>query len=161
MMKQLSATDKQLILATQAGLPLCAKPYQQLAQQLQLTEQQVIAKLEQFIQCGIIRRIAVVPNHYKLGYTANAMSVWDIDDDFIDALGEKMAQLPFVSHCYQRPRHLPIWPYNLFIMLHAKDKSTIHTQIQQIKQQLQPHYQRYELLYSSKILKKTGLRLNP
>ena len=58
-------------------------------------------------QHGIIRYIGAVPNHYKLGYRFNKMTVWNIPDEIIDELGQKIGQLDFVSHCYHRPRQCP------------------------------------------------------
>jgi len=108
---------------------------------------------------GIIRRIGAVPNHYKLGYLHNGMTVWDIADDQIDRLGELIGQLDFVSHCYHRPRHLPDWPYNFFAMVHSKTESGAEQQVQQIASLLGEHCHASDVLYSTKILKKTGLRI--
>ncbi len=108
---------------------------------------------------GIIRRIGAVPNHYKLGYKYNAMTVWDIADAHIDEKGRRVGQLPFVSHCYHRPRHLPEWPYNLFAMVHSKTEADVKVQIEQIADILGEYNQGHDVLYSTRILKKTGLRI--
>jgi len=155
----LDAIDRQLIQATQAGLPLVAQPYQAVAEQLGLSAEEVIQRLARMQQDGIIRRIAAVPNHYKLGYRYNGMTVWDVDDRQIDSLGPKVAELPFVSHCYQRPRHLPDWPYNLFAMVHGKTEQDAERQVAIISDVLGEHVRSRDVLYSSKILKKTGLRI--
>ena len=108
---------------------------------------------------GAVRRIAAVPNHYALGYRANGMSVWDIDDDRASTLGRKVGALEFVSHCYLRPRHLPHWRYNLFAMVHGRDRRAVEDKVEQIAELLAPHVRAHEVLYSARILKKTGLRL--
>ena len=87
------------------------------------------------------------------------MSVWDVPDDKINELGQQLGSQPFVSHCYERPRCLPEWPYNLFAMLHGKSKEEVAEKVQQIVVLLGEHCAGYELLYSQQILKKTGLRL--
>lgn len=155
----IDAIDRQLIQATQAGLPLVAQPYQAVAEQLGLSVEEVMQRLARMQQDGIIRRIAAVPNHYKLGYRYNGMTVWDVDDRQIDNLGPKVAELPFVSHCYQRPRHLPDWPYNLFAMVHGKTEQDAERQVAIISDVLGEHVRSRDVLYSSKILKKTGLRI--
>ncbi|PPD39286.1 MAG: protein nirH, partial [Methylomonas sp.] len=94
----LDTIDRQIIQATQSGLPLVAEPYQAVAERLGLTAQEVMQRMAQMQQTGVIRRIAAVPNHYKLGYRYNGMTVWDIDDSQIDVLGPKVAELVFVSH---------------------------------------------------------------
>lgn len=156
---QLDAIDRQIIQATQAGLPLLAEPYEAVAELLGLTAEEVMRRIDKMQQNGVIRRIAAVPNHYRLGYRYNGMTVWDVDDQHVDNLGRRVAELPFVSHCYQRPRHLPDWPYNLFAMVHAKTEQDAAQQIAIIAELLGEDARRHAVLYSSKILKKTGLRI--
>ncbi|MEQ1528146.1 MAG: Lrp/AsnC family transcriptional regulator [Methylococcales bacterium] len=150
--------DRQIIQASQAGLPLTAEPYQAIAMQLGLNVDEVMTRLRVMQEQGIIRRIGVVPNHYKLGYGFNGMTVWDVPDEYIDALGQQVGQLAFVSHCYHRPRHLPDWPYNLFAMVHAKTQAEADRQIGQISELLGDFNQGSAVLFSTKILKKTGFR---
>jgi len=154
----LDEIDRQIIQATQAGLPLTPEPYQILAKQLGLTADDVMRRLSAMQDSGIIRRIGAVPNHYKLGYRFNGMTVWNVPDEVIDELGRKVGQLEFVSHCYHRPRHLPEWPYNLFAMVHGKSQEEVDEQIQQIKALLGDNNLGCDVLYSTKILKKTGFR---
>jgi len=151
-------TDRRIMHATQAGLPLVSEPYQVLAEQLGVGKDEVMQRLAAMQKNGIIRRIAAVPNHYRLGYRFNGMTVWDVADEPIDALGFKVGQLPFVSHCYRRPRHLPEWPYNLFAMVHAKTQAEADAQIRRIAEVLAENNRGCDVLYSTKILKKTGFR---
>jgi DNA-binding Lrp family transcriptional regulator len=155
----LDAIDQQLIRATQAGLPLAPRPYRQIAEQLGIGEDEVLARIAAMQTNGIIRRIGAVPNHYQLGYRYNGMTVWDIPDEHVDRLGQQVGQLEFVSHCYRRPRHLPDWPYNLFAMVHAKTSEDISRQIRQITDILGTYNRGSDVLYSTRILKKTGLRI--
>ena len=154
----LDETDLAIMRATQAGLPLTPQPYQQIAEQLGITTETVMSRMAAMQEQGIIRRIGVVPNHYKLGYRFTGMTVWNVPDDGIDELGRKVGQLEFVSHCYHRPRHLPEWPYNLFAMVHGKSQADVDMQIQQIAYLLGDFNHGCDVLYSTKILKKTGFR---
>ncbi|MDP1657890.1 MAG: AsnC family transcriptional regulator [Methylotenera sp.] len=154
----LDETDRKIIQATQAGLPLTPQPYQAIAEQLGLTADDVMMRLTAMQNSGIIRRIGAVPNHYKLGYRFNGMTVWNIPNEVIDELGQKVGQLEFVSHCYHRPRHAPEWPYNLFAMVHGKTQQEVDKQIQQISDLLGDYNLGCDVLYSTKILKKTGFR---
>jgi len=151
--------DRRLVIATQAGLPLVPRPYEQLAEQLGTTAAEVKARLAAMLAAGRIRRIGAVPNHYALGYTANGMSVWDVDDARIHALGEAVGRLDFVTHCYERPRRLPEWPYNLFAMVHAGDRATVLARVEEIATLLGPACRGHDVLFSTAILKKTGLRI--
>ncbi|OQK15753.1 protein nirH [Methyloprofundus sedimenti] len=151
--------DRAIISASQAGLPLTPEPYQSLAEQIGISTDELMQRLIHMQEQGIIRRIGAIPNHYKLGYKHNGMTVWDIEDAYIDELGKKIGALDFVSHCYHRPRHLPDWPYNLFAMVHGKSAAAAELQIQQIADLLGDHCRAHEVLYSTRILKKTGLRI--
>ncbi|PRY21873.1 AsnC family transcriptional regulator [Aliiruegeria haliotis] len=153
------AIDRKIIEATQSGLPLVAAPFAAVAAQLGLAEREVIDRIETLKRAGVIRRIAAAPNHYKLGMTANGMSVWDVDDAQVDLLGESIGALPFVSHCYRRPRALPDWPYNLFAMVHGQSRAEVHEKCVEIAGILGKACTRNDVLFSSRILKKTGLRL--
>ena len=157
--RHIDATDRRLIEATQGGLPLCAEPYEAVAETLGLEAEEVMDRLERMLAQGIIRRIGAVPNHYALGYQANGMSVWDVEDAQVRACGEAIGALPFVSHCYHRPRRPPVWPYNLFAMVHGHNRHEVLAQVQQIAELIAPHDRGHEILFSKRILKKTGLRL--
>lgn len=155
----LDPTDRRIVKATQAGLPLTPAPYAAVAEALALTEAEVIARLASMQERGIVRRIAVAPNHYALGMTANGMSVWDVADDRISELGARVGALPFVTHCYQRPRALPGWPYNLFAMLHGGSRAEVEAKRDEVAALLGTACRSHDILYSTRILKKTGLRL--
>ena len=149
-----------LIVATQAGLPLTPEPYHALATQLDSDAETVIAGLQALLDAGAIRRIGVVPNHYRIGYAANGMTVWDVTDEVVDALGERIGVLEFVTHCYRRPRHRPDWPYNLFAMAHGASRDEVAAKADRIAGILGDAYRARDILYSTRMLKKTGLRLS-
>lgn len=155
----LDATDRRLIEATQSGLPLVAAPYAALAEMLDLSEPDVLDRLARLKAAGVIRRIAAAPNHYRLGMTANGMTVWDIDDARLPDLGPEVGALDFVTHCYERPRALPVWPYNLFAMVHGASRDEVEVKRARIALLLGPACRGGDILYSTRILKKAGLRL--
>ncbi len=158
MSRALDNTDRRLVLATQSGLPLVAQPYHHLAAQLTIPVAEVIERLERMLADGIIRRIGAVPNHYAIGYTANGMSVWDVPDERIDEFGARIGALDFVTHCYHRPRCLPDWPYNLFAMVHGASRAEVFAKVAIIAELLDAD-RAHDILFSTKILKKTGLRI--
>lgn len=155
----LDATDRRIIAATQSGLSLTSQPYAIVAAQLALTEDEVIARMADMQARGIIRRIALAPNHYALGMVANGMSVWDVDDTLAVALGEKIGALPFVSHSYLRPR-APGWPYCLFAMIHGSTRAEVEEKRSVIAGILGDACRANDILYSTRILKKTGMRIS-
>lgn len=152
-------TDRRIIQATQAGLPLTPRPYHAIAEQLGLDAAEVMRRMRRMLELGVIRRIGAVPNHYALGYRANGMTVWDVADDHVDGLGASVGRLDFVTHCYRRPRHLPDWPYNLFAMVHGRMREEVEAKARVIAELLGEASRGSDILYSSRILKKTGLRI--
>ena len=156
---KLDEFDRRLIAATQSGLPIVARPYEAVGAVLGVGSEAVRKRLAEMLNAGLIRRIGVVPNHYRLGYVANGMTVWDVDDARVDELGEKVGALPAVSHCYRRTREVPLWPYNLFAMVHGTSRHDVEQVAQVIRGLLGDDCRASDILYSSAILKKTGLRL--
>jgi DNA-binding Lrp family transcriptional regulator len=154
-----NAIDRKIVQATQAGLPLVSKPYAAISKEINIPEEEVLLRLKRMLADGRIRRIGAVPNHYALGYTANAMTVWDVADDAVDELGRQVGALAFVSHCYRRPRRLPDWPYNLFAMVHGRSRVETNRKAGEIRAILGYQLNSFEKLYSVRILKKTGMRL--
>lgn len=155
----LDGIDRRIIRATQAGLPLVARPYHALGTQLGIPPELVMARIARLLDRGAIRRIGAVPNHYALGLRANGMSVWDVADDQVIEAGREVGALDFVSHCYRRPRHPPLWPYNLFAMVHGRSRNEVEEKVATIAAVLGTRARAHDVLYSSRILKKTGLRL--
>ena len=159
-MSVLVPIDRQLIATTKYSLLLEARPYAEIAEEMGVAERDVIDGLGRLSERGIIRRIAAAPNHYKLGMVANGMTVWDVRDDRISELGQRIGALPFVTHCYRRPRALPLWPYNLFAMVHGASREEVEQKRAEIAAILACSCSASDILYSKRILKKTGLRLS-
>ncbi len=153
-----AAVDAAIVRATQAGLPRVPRPYHAVAEAIGVAPEVVMERMRAMLASGAIRRIGVVPNHYRLGWTANGMSVWDVDDDRVDELGARIGALPGVSHCYRRPRRLPAWRYNLFAMVHGRDRAQCEAQVREIAALLGEAARARDVLYSTRVLKKTGLR---
>lgn len=153
------AVDRRIVIATQAGLPLVPRPYDAVAEQVGVSAEEVMSRVRRMLAAGAIRRIGVVPNHYALGYRSNGMSVWDVPDEQADELGRRIGALPFVTHCYLRVRHLPEWPYNLFAMVHGRSRADVEAKVREIAALADDADHGHEVLYSTRILKKTGLRL--
>lgn len=156
---------RRIIVATQSGLPLVADPWAAVADELGVPVETVLATVADMLARGVIRRIGAVPNHYAIGFTANGMSVWDISDESIEAVGRFLAGMKSVTHCYRRPRRLPQWPYNLFAMVHGRSREAVDDEIAALADAIETRFpaacRSRDVLYSSRILKKTGLRIAP
>lgn len=151
----LSEQDKQIVRAVQKGLPLVGRPFQAMAEQLELSEAELLARIRGMCADGRIRRFGAVVRHRELGFVANAMVVWDVPDEQVAAQGQIMAGFPEVSHCYQRPRR-PGWPYNLFTMIHGRSREYCAAVAARISQAT--GLTDYRLLFSTAELKKSSMR---
>jgi len=156
---KLDVIDRAIMQATQAGLPLTPHPYHDIASVVGVPPEVVMRRMQAMLDNGVIRRIGAVPNHYALGWNANGMTVWDVAEECIDELGQQVGALEFVSHCYRRPRIMPDWSYNLFAMVHGRDRDEVEAKTALIAELLGVYCCASDTLYSTKILKKTGLRI--
>ncbi|WP_433884539.1 siroheme decarboxylase subunit beta [Pseudomonas vranovensis] len=145
----------------EAGLPLLARPYQHLARQIGAPEQHVLAQVNLWQQQGLFRRLGLVLNHRALGFTANAMLVLDIPDALVDEVGQRLGREPLVSLCYQRPRRLPQWRYNLFCMVHGRQRERVEAQIAALLEQHLLSDLPYQVLFSTQAFKQCGGRFAP
>ena len=151
----IDARDRQLLEQIQLGLPVCSRPYAEIGVRIDMPETEVIARLTQLKQQGLIKRMGVIVKHQQLGYRANAMIVWNVPDDLIKQLGGHISRFSFVTLCYQRPRQ-PGWPYNLYCMIHGKDKATVLNQLEQLVDACCLSGFEKEILFSRRCFKQRG-----
>ena len=154
--------DKQLIAAIQDGLEFTSKPFASIAEKLGISEQKVLNRLDQLNNDGTIKRFGVVVRHRELGFKANAMVVWDIPDNKVAEAARRIASFECVTLCYQRPRRLPDWSYNLFSMIHGKDRESVLQRLEDIVDVLEIQDIKYKPLFSTRCFKQRGARyINP
>ncbi|MCP4329658.1 MAG: Lrp/AsnC family transcriptional regulator [Alphaproteobacteria bacterium] len=155
---ELTDRDRDLLAALQEGLPLVERPYREIADRLGCREDEVIARLAGLIDTGIIKRLGVVVRHHELGYRANAMVVWDVPDRDVEDAGRRLAALPYVTLCYRRPRRLPEWPYNLFCMIHGRNREAVEGLIAEAASACRLGAIPRETLFSTRRFKQRGAR---
>jgi DNA-binding Lrp family transcriptional regulator len=124
-----SDRDLDLIGALSGGLPLACRPFALIGQSVGMDEAEVMERIRRMQEQGVIRRLGVIVRHHELGYRANAMVVWDVPDDMVSDVGRKLGGCPEVTLCYRRPRRLPDWPYNLFTMIHGRDRAQVEAML--------------------------------
>jgi len=148
--------ERLLIAALQDGLPLVSHPYAEIAKQINSNEEEVIEHIKKMQQQGDIKRLGIVVRHRKLGYTANAMVVWDVADDQVDEMGQCFGQFDFVTLSYRRPRHMPDWPYNLFCMIHGQDRDDVLNNLQLMIASCNAQHIQHSVLFSTRCFKQRG-----
>ena len=150
--------DRHILAGIENGLPLIPRPYEDMAARLGISEEGLIARLRALIDEGVIKRLGLIVRHHELGYAANAMVVWDVPDEAVSAIGRSMSQLPFVTLCYRRERRPPTWPYNLFCMIHGRDRQTVLGQIAELRVALDLEEVPYDVLFSLRRFKQRAAR---
>ncbi len=152
---EVSELERSIVRELQGDLPLVQRPFKLMADRAGMAEEELVTKLQEMDEKGIIRRFSAVLHHRSVGFSANAMGAWRVPEDKAEEVGTKMAKFPQVSHCYQRPT-FPTWPYSLFTMIHGKTKEDCEQVAELISQDT--GIEDYRLLYSTREFKKVSMR---
>ena len=152
----LTENDRNLVAALQGGLPLVSYPYAEVAKNAGVTEDAVLARLCDMMETDVIKRFGVVVRHHELGFRANAMVVWDIPDELVAQLGKCVGEAEGVTLCYRRPRRLPEWRYNMFCMIHGRDRNKVDELIENIRHQCGLQSYDHDILFSTRRFKQQG-----
>ncbi|WP_310732306.1 Lrp/AsnC family transcriptional regulator [Ideonella sp. A 288] len=121
---EVAEADRALAALVEAGLPLVERPFDAWADALATPPDAVIATLGRWLEVGTLRRFGAVVRHHELGFAANAMTVFDVPDDQVDACGAALAGEPGVTLAYRRERASG-WPFNLYCMVHGRDRGSV------------------------------------
>jgi len=160
----LTPDELDLVMAVQGGLPITETPYADVADEIGKETAWVVETIKRFEREGKVRRVGVVPNHYALGYSENGMTVWNVPDDVVEEVGPAVASFDFVTHCYERPRHDGVWEYNVFAMTHGRSEAESDQRVEQVRERMAEYWdvtdEDWDTLFSSEILKKTGIRMD-
>jgi len=151
----INSVDKKIIRRLQEEIPITATPYKDMAIELNIDEDELIDKIKKYNRNGVLKRVAGILYHRKAGFKANAMVVWNVKKKDIDSIAKYMIGIREISHCYEREKCLS-WNYNLYTMIHSKNKETCMKIIQDISDSL--GLIDYKVLFSTKELKKTSMK---
>jgi DNA-binding Lrp family transcriptional regulator len=160
-LRELTLPEQRLMGTLQHGLALTPHPFARLGEQAGMDEPEIIATLKRWRAEGLIKRFGVVVRHHELGYTANAMVVWDLPDDEVERIGMALAAEPEVTLCYRRRRHAPEWPYNLFCMIHGRARDEVEAAAASLRQRLGLTQVPYAVLFSRRRFKQRGAHYMP
>lgn len=155
-----TAQEKSVLAAIEDGLPLCSRPYLAVAGALGTSEDAVISMLRELVESGIVARFGCVIRHREVGFTANAMTVWDVPAEWVDAAGCRLASEQGVTLCYRRNRARPHWPYNLFAMVHGRDSEAVRRQVQRLTNAAGLESCPADILFSHRCFKQRGARFS-
>ncbi len=151
--------DVAILRSIEDGLPLVSRPFAAIGQQIRRSEAEVLARLTALSEAGIVRRFGIVVRHRAVGFSANAMAVWAVDDDKVDAIGARFAEHPAVTLCYRRRPAAPDWPYNLFVMVHSKERVAAQDVLDELNRTQETGDSPHAVLFSRRCFKQRGARL--
>jgi len=129
-----SKHQRELVTAMQEGLPLTPRPYRTIGERIGMSEDEIIRRIRDCVHEGVIKRFGVVVRHHELGFCDNAMVVWDVPDNRVDEIGEWLGNQTGVTLCYRRPRRPPHWRYNLYCMIHGRDREAVRRRVDVLRQ---------------------------
>jgi len=150
--------ERRLLAALQGGLDLVPRPFARLGMKSGMSEERVLDRLRRWAHEGVIKRFGVIVRHRALGYHANAMAVWDVPDERVDAIGAAAAADGEVTLCYRRARRPPEWPYNLFCMVHGRSRIAVENAIVRLRDDQGLHAFSGAVLFSRRCFKQQGAR---
>lgn len=147
--------EKAIVRKLQEDIPLVKEPYKYIAEELGISEHELLDKIEALKSQKALRRVGAMLHHRTAGFKANAMVIWEVAEDSIKQVTDLMISFDEVSHCYQR-QTMPEWPYNIYTMIHAKTLKGCETIISTLLSKTD--ICKYEVLYSTKELKKSSMK---
>jgi len=152
------ADDRRLLLVIESGLPLVPRPYEAVGRSIAMSGREVAQRLQRLVAHGVVKRLGVIVRHHECGYRHNAMVVWDVPDERVDDAGHRLADAECVRLCYRRPRRPPQWPYNLFCMIHGRDRPEVLAQVDEVSRGAGLESCPRDVLFSRRRFKQRGAR---
>ncbi len=154
----LNDNQRKLVTAMQEGLPLTPRPYKKIGESMGMSEDETIRLVRDCVHDGLIKRFGVVVRHHELGFHENAMVVWDVPDDCVDEVGDWLGDQTGVTLCYRRPRQAPHWPYNLYCMIHGRNREAVRERVEDLRRSGALSGAPHAVLFSRRRFKQRGAR---
>lgn len=151
---QVDPLTRKIVAALQGDIPLVQEPYRELAREIGISAEELLQRLQELKERGILKRVGAVLRHRQAGFVANAMVAWRVPEEKVDEAGREMASFQEASHVYQRPVYEG-WPYNLYTMIHATSREECEEIIGRISSCI--GINEYTVLYSTREFKKTSM----
>ncbi|WP_370402724.1 siroheme decarboxylase subunit beta [Sulfitobacter sp. JB4-11] len=149
-------SDRAIMQALSEGMSPTACPFAELADRLDLTEAAVIDRVRVLAEAGILSRIGVIVRHRALGWRANAMCVFVVPPEEIEACGRALTAVQGVTLCYERRPEPDVWPYTLYCMIHGRSRAETLDVLSQarVAAKLVPYA--YRVLFSTRCFRQRG-----
>ncbi len=152
--------DRDILQMLTRGLPIVRRPFAKIGDWLGRREDEILQRVSALHEAAIISRFGVIVRHRSLGWSSNAMVVWQMEPEMIDIAGPKLADFPGITLCYERKPAGDAWPYRLYCMIHGRSRSeTLDTLEQALSQTGLADVPR-KVLFSTRCLKQTGAMIS-
>jgi DNA-binding Lrp family transcriptional regulator len=148
--------DCKILLETNKGLLLTPEPFTEIAAQIGITPREVIARIVKLRESGIIRRFGASIKPNDLGFSANALVAWKVPENRVQEVGIFLSKFSEVTHCYERHAVAGKWEYNLYTVMHAKERESVEQLVKNLSEVTA--VQDFQILYSTRDLKRTCVR---
>jgi siroheme decarboxylase len=145
--------DRKILSETIKGLLLTHEPFNQIASQIGITNQEVIARIIRLKEKGVIRRFGALIKPNDIGFLANALVAWKVPENRVQDVGSRLAKFNEVTHCYERTSVIGKWEYNLYTVMHAREREAVEQLVKNLSEAVAVND--YLILYSTRDLKKT------
>jgi DNA-binding Lrp family transcriptional regulator len=153
MSNHMPTIERKILAVLQKGLPKSQRPFHDMADEIGIDTTQLLAVLKDWRQQGKLRRIGAIVNHFKVGFGAGAMVVWQVEPERTEKIGEMLAGFEQVSHAYERHTN-ENWPYNLYTMVHGKNEQDVQETVHRMSEAC--GISDYRVLITEKELKKVA-----
>ena len=144
--------DHKLLVGMEKGITLTAEPFKDIALQLGITPTEVVTRLRELKEKGVIRRFGASIKPNNVGFSANALVAWEVPEKQTQEIGAYLSKYHEISHCYQRKPVEGKWDFNLYTVIHGKERETVQGLVKEISKGI--GINEYKILFSIKDLKR-------
>ncbi len=106
-MLALDDIDRRLLTEFQRDLPLVARPYGAMADQLGIGEDEVVARLTRLTGCGAVSRVGPVFAPHRVG--CSTLAAMAVPPEWLERIAALVNHYPEVNHNYERDHHYNLW----------------------------------------------------
>jgi DNA-binding Lrp family transcriptional regulator len=119
----LDDTDKQLLQLLQEDFPIVEYPWRELSNKTGIPEKQIISRIENLSNAGVIRNFGPIVNHSKLGYPSATLVALRVPKNQVDTVASIINQYDNISHNYEREHEYNVW----FTLIAKSQQELTHT----------------------------------
>ena len=153
--------DREIMQALSVGLKIMPRPFAAMGAALGRSEEEILQRIQALAAAAILSRIGVIVRHRALGWSSNAMVVWELPEEQAASIGPALAAVPGVTLCYQRRPAPVVWPFTLYCMIHARSRAEAMAVLDKACDEVGLRKVPHQVLFSIRCFTQTGARVLP